>query len=363
VTRPGLPAGLQRNATDLRSDRSFDHVGRDAGSRGLVTGDVLADLADDDDRIVALCADLKYVTRMALFEARHPERFFQFGISERNMLGAAAGMAASGLLPYAATFACFSGILGFEAIRTDHAYPNVPVRVIATHAGIAMGFFGTSHHATEDIAALRAVAGLMILSAPDPAATEALLRATVDHPGPIYLRLGRGRDRDVYDAPPADYGPGPPRLVREGADVLLVATGLMVGEAVAAAERLAAGHGLEATVLDVHTLKPFDDAAVAAHAGRHPVTVAVEEHNVAGGLGTMTVEAVAEAGVSVPVIKHGLQDEFALIGPPTHLYSLYGLDPEGIATVARRAAAGERGRLWREEDREAVLAARGAPRP
>ncbi len=356
-----LPPGLQRNHTDLRSPRSFDHVGRDAGSEGLVTGTVLADLADADERIVAACADLKYVTRMSLFEVRHPDRFFQFGIAERNMLTAAAGMASCGLIPYVATFACFSGILGYEAIRTDHAYPNLPVRVIATHAGIGMGFFGTSHHATEDISALRAVAGLTILSPPDPAGTESLLRSTVELPGPIYFRLGRGRDQRVYDAPPERYGPGsPPRVVVEGSDVLVVSTGTMVGECAEAARRLAAENGVSPTVLDVHTLKPFDAEAVAEHAARHRVVVAVEEHNIEGGLGTLVCEAVAEAGAAVPVRKHGLRDEFALIGPPTHLYSYYGLDPGGIATVVRRAADESPGPLWTDDDRKQVLDAYAA---
>lgn len=356
-----LPPGLRRNPTDLRSARSFDHVGRDAGSQGLVTGAVLADLADRDERIVAACADLKYVTRMSLFEARHPDRFFQFGIAERNMLTAAAGMATCGLIPYVATFACFSAILGYEAIRTDHAYPNLPVRVVATHAGIGMGFFGTSHHATEDISALRAVAGLTILSPADSAATEALLRSSVDLPGPIYFRLGRGRDRAVYDAPPESYGPGsPPRVVVEGADVLVVSTGTMVGECVEAARRLGDENGVPPTVVDVHTLKPFDGEEIAEQARRHRVVVTVEEHNVQGGLGTLVREAVAEAGVGVPVLTHGLRDEFALIGPPTHLYSYYGLDPGGIATVVRRAPAGSGEQVWTQDDRQRVLDAYSA---
>jgi transketolase len=356
-----LPPALRRAKADLRSDRSFDHVGRDAGARGFVTGDVLADLADADERIVAGCADLKYVTRMVLFEARHPDRFFQFGISERNMLTAAAGMASCGLIPYVATFACFSGILGYEAIRTDHAYPNLPVRVIATHAGIGMGFFGTSHHATEDISALRAVAGLTVVSPPDAAGAEALLRGTVGHPGPIYFRLGRGRDRDVYDSQPDVYGPGtPPRLVREGTDVLIAATGLMVGESVAAADVLA-DHGISAAVLDVHTLKPFDSESVADLAARYALVVTAEEHNVEGGLGTLVREAVAEAGAGTPVVKHGIQDEYAIIGPPTHLYRYYGLDPDGIATVTRRALERGQGRapLWLDDDRARVLEAYG----
>ena len=354
-----LPPALRRAPTELQDPRSFDHVGRDAGAQGLVTGAVLADLADADERIVCACADLKYVTRMAEFEARHTDRFFQFGIAERNMLSAAAGMASCGLVPYVATFACFSAILGYEAIRTDHAYPGLPVRILATHAGIAMGFFGTSHHATEDISALRAVAGLTILSPPDAAATEALLRATVNHPGPIYFRLGRGRERALDARPDADYGPGAPRLLRTGSDVLLVATGGMVGESLEAAVRLEAD-GVQAGVLDVHTLKPLDGRLLSELAAVCRVVVTIEEHNVEGGLGTMVRDALHAKGVGVPVVKHGLQDEFALIGPPTHLYRYYGLDPDGIATVARRALehgpSATQERLWRQEDRRGVLA-------
>lgn len=336
-----------RNPTDLRDPGSFDHVGRDQGAKELVAGAVLAELADSDPRIVCATADLTYVTHLGVFARRHPTRMFQFGIAERNMLTAAAGMATCGLVPYVATFASFSAILGYEAIRTDMAYPKLPVRVLATHSGISMGFFGTSHHATEDIAALRAVADLVVLSPPDGAATEALLRATVDEPGPIYFRLGRGRERPLYDEPPEGYGPGAPRVVREGSDVLLISTGIMVRETLDAADALARD-GISATVLDVHTLKPFDAAAVAEHAARHPAVLVVEEHNVEGGLGTMVVEAVAATGAAVPVSKHGLYDEYGIVGPPTHLYRYYALDPDGIAVVTRRMLdLVDAGTFWR----------------
>lgn len=345
-----------RNQADLRSPKSFDHVGRDVGGRGFVAGYVLADLARGDERIVCAAADLKFVTHMAVFEHHHPDRFFQFGIAEKNMISAAAGMATVGLVPYVSTFACFSGILAFEQIRTDLAYPRLPVRVLATHSGISMGFFGTSHHATEDISALRAVADLMVLSPSDPTSTEALLRATVDHPGPIYFRLGRGRDPQIYDELPDGLGPGPPHVAREGSDILIAATGFTVAPALRAGDLLAE-EGVSATVLDVHTLKPFAEEAVAELADRHRVVLTVEEHNTLGGLGSMTAEAVAHAGAGTPVRPHGLRDEFALVGPPSYLYRFYGLDPEGIATAARRALADPRSRepLWTQGDRDAVL--------
>jgi transketolase len=303
---------------------------------------------------------------MAGFADRHPNRFFEFGIAERNMLSAAAGMAASGLIPYMSTFACFSGILAYETIRTDLAYPHLPVRVLATHAGIAMGFFGTSHHATEDISALRAVAGLMILSQSDRHSTEALLRATVEHDGPIYLRMGRGQEADLYDGEPEGYAPGRPYVARAGNDLLLVSTGMMVRECVLAAERLETELSRSVGVLDVHTLKPFPVDAIASFARDAETVLCVEEHNVEGGLGSIVADALLAAGISVPFAKHGLHDEFAVVGPPTHLYRYYGLDAAGIAVVASRLAgrvdAGVTGLglaegLWGHEDHERVVGA------
>lgn len=351
-----------RKRTDLRDERSFDHVGRDRGNN-FVAGEVLADLADSDQRIVAGAADLTYVTQMTPFAERHPDRYIQFGISERHMLSTAAGLATCGLLPYMATFASFSALQAFENIRTDHAYPRLPVRVVATHAGIAMGFFGTSHHATEDIAALRAISGLTIVSPADAVSTAALLRSTVDHPGPIYFRLGRGREGAVYETLPADFSLGTPQLVRRGSDVLLVSTGAMVEPCLGAADRLDES-GLRAGVLDVHCLKPFPAEAITEQAADHTAVVVVEEHNTEGGLGTLVTEALAARGHTVPVYKHGLRDEFGIVGPPSHLYRYYGLDATGIATLSRRvldlvddrkffALGGAT--LWTDTDKAAVL--------
>lgn len=348
----------QRLKTDLHDASSFDHVGRDAGANNFIFGEVLSELAAKDDRIVAGCADLKYVTHLADFEVDYPDRFFQFGIAERNMFTAAAGMAASGLRPYIATFAAFAGVLAYEAIRTDFAYTALPVRVLATHAGISLGFFGTSHHATEDIAALRAVAGLRVLSSADNASLRALMLRTADHDGPVYFRVGRGVEEPVYDAVPADYGTTGAHVVREGTDVLIVSTGILVKQAVLAAEQLAEA-GISATVLDVYELKPFPSELVAGLAGRHTVVLSIEEHNVEGGLGTMVVEAVVEEGLTVPVYKHGLYDEFGIVGPPSHLYRYYGMDGTGVAQVAtrllERGPAARKTRLWTDDDKQAVL--------
>ena len=354
---------MTRRTTDLRDPGSFDHVGRDTGTNQFVTGSVLADLADRDARIVAASADLKYVTKLSDFEERHPARFFQFGISERNMFSAAAGMASCGFVPYVSTFASFAGLLAYEIVRTDFAYPNLPVRILATHCGISMGFFGTSHHATEDISAMRSIAGLRILSPCDAVSLRSLLEATVDHPGPIYFRIGRGTSGEVYgDATRDRYGDGHPVAVQRGDRVLLIATGIMVAHALAAARRLRDDMGINCTVVDVYQLKPFATADLAELAVGHELAISIEEHNVEGGLGTMVQESLAAAGLGLPVYKHGLQDEFGIIGPPTHLYRYYGLDVDGIAEIVRRALALPSGRrpsgtstLWTATDRAAVL--------
>lgn len=351
-----------RQQTDLHDPGSFDHVGRDTGAEGFVAGRVLADLAQTDDRIVCGTADLTWVTKMSDFLAVHPDRFFQFGISERNMISAAAGMAASGLRPYVSTFASFSAILAFEQIRTDLAYPALPARILATHAGIAMGYFGTSHHATEDIAALRSVAGLTIISPADANETEAWLRSTVDHPEPIYFRLGRGREPVIYPEVPS-VTIGQPSVLREGPDVALVGTGLTVGESIVAADRLAEA-GIEATVVNVSCLKPLDRDLLARQLSGVPAVVVSEEHNIEGGLGTIVQECLAERGMNTPVFRHGLRDEYGIVGPPAHLYRYYGIDAAGIAVVAERVtslvAAGqffnrENQAIWNDRDRAAVM--------
>ena len=355
----------------LQDPRSMSGHGYRYLQEGLVTfGRGLADLADHDERIVVGSADLTVSTLLTEFTARHPRRSFQFGISERNMVSAAAGMASTGLRPYVSTFAAFASLMCLEQIRTDLAYPDMPVRIVATHAGLALGFLSTSHHATEDIAALRGVANLTVLSPADGETAVAMAAATVDWPTPIYFRLGRGRDEGTYPSVPEGYVPGPPHLARAGSDLLIVATGIMVGRSLEAA-RLLAADGIEAAVVDAHTLRPFPDAALAELAQGHRRVLVVEEHNVEGGLGSLVAEALFRAGLVMPMYKHGLQDEFAIIGPPHHQYRYYGLDADGIRLVAGRllehADRGGTARspegLWAEADRQRILDdVRGAER-
>lgn len=297
----------------------------------FVAGEELAQLAEVDDRIVVLTADLASANRTTDFKARHPERFFNVGIAEHNMVTVAAGMAASGLVPFVATFAAFAALMCCEQIRTDCAYPGLPVRVLGHHSGMSMGFYGTSHHSLEDLGVMRTIADLTVVCATDANHLRALLRAAVDRPGPMYLRLGRGRDPEVYAEVPA-VQIGRAIQLRDGQEVTLIATGSEVRPALDAAELLGS-QGVGARVLDMHTVKPLDRDAVLDAARSTDAIVTVEEHNVTGGLGSAVSEVLADAGVGVPFLRHGVPDEHVLIGPPKALYQHYRLDAAGIAAV------------------------------
>lgn len=348
----------ERLHTELTDPASFDHEGRD-GYPTRSIGTILADLADDDPRIMAGSADLTWSTFLADFPARHPERFIQAGIAERNMLGIAAGLASCGAIPYMSTFSAFASMQSLDVIRNDHAYTNLPVRTIGTHTGISMGYFGSSHHAIEDIGALRSIPNLTVISPADFTATDALVRATVDLPGPVYLRLGRGAaGPDVYSRG-EDVVFGEATVLREGSGVLVIASGITVHAARDAADALRADGRDAPTVVDLHTIRPFPAEQIVRLAAQHDAVVVVEDHVVDGGIGTSVVTALADHGITTPVHRHGLHD-FAIFGPPTHLYRYYGLDAEGIRTVVERAASGSADRrtpLWTEGDRARVLAA------
>jgi transketolase len=298
----------------------------------FVAGEELADLADTDPRIVVLTADLASANRLADFGARHPERFFDLGIAEKNMITAAAGMASTGLIPFAGTFAAFAALLGFEQIRTDCAYPGMPVRILGHHSGISLGYYGTSHHALEDLAALRSVANLVVACAADANQLRAMLRASLSQPGAMYIRLGRGRDPEVYPAVPQSFAFGRATRLREGSDATIIATGSQVHPALLAADILAA-RGRSVRVVDMHTIKPLDTDEVTAAATQTAAVVTVEEHNVIGGLGGAVAEVLADRRLAVRFRRHGINDEYVLIGPPVDLYAHYRLDGPGIAAV------------------------------
>lgn len=303
-----------------------------------ILADTMADLVDEGLPVVAGSADLKYSNGLIRFQERHPDRYVQFGISEQHMVSTAAGLATTGMVPFVATFASFMSLLALEQIRTDVAYTKLPVRLIGHHAGMTLGFYGTSHHALEDLAITRSIAGLTVIAPADTAQLGAALRASVDHPHPIYFRIGRGQDPDVYDGDRA-YEIGRAISHGSGADVTIIAPGSMVHPSLAAAAALD-GAGVSAGVVDMHTIKPLDEAAVLAAASTSRLVVTVEEHSVLGGLGGAVAEVMATAGTPARLARHGVQDEYVLIGPPTHLYAHYGLDAEGIERFVRQALDG-----------------------
>lgn len=320
--------------------RSWDLATSATLARSMVAGEVLADIADDDDRIAVLTADLKYSNRTAEFEERHPDRFVNVGIAEQNMVTMAAGMATFGYVPYVSTFASFVGLLCAEQIRTDLAYPNLPVRILAHHAGISLGFYGTSHHATEDIGITRSIANLTVIGPCDASSTEMALQQTVETEGPVYFRLGRGREPDVYGHADQRFEVGRCATLREGGDLTIVVNGITVSAALEAAERLAAD-GIEAGVIDAHTLRPFDSETVIESVARSGRLLVAEEHNTVGGLASLCVESIGEAGLSVAIERIGMPvDEYALIGPPFHLYKHYEMDAAGIESRARAMLEG-----------------------
>ncbi len=301
----------------------------------FVAGQELADLADTDDRIVVLTADLAHANRTIDFASRHPGRFFNVGVAEQNMVSIAAGMASAGLMPFAATFAAYVALLACEQIRTDCAYPGLPVRVLGHHSGMSLGFYGTSHHSLEDLGIMRTIAGLTVVCAADANQLRAILRASLDHPGPMYIRLGRGRDPQVYPEPPPDFQIGKAVRLTDGTDIALITTGSQVHACLGATEILAAA-GIAARVIDMHTISPLDKAEILLAASETGGLLTVEEHNITGGLGSAVAEVLADAGAVTRLRRHGVPDEHVLLGPPAALYAHYRLDAAGIAATARQ---------------------------
>lgn len=301
--------------------------------REFTMSDELESLATERSDIVVLTADLASSNGLDAFARRFPDRFFNTGIAEQNMFSIAAGMAASGLVPYISTFASFASLLCAEHLRTDLAYTQLPVRVLAHHAGIAMGFYGTSHHAVEDIAITRAIGKLTVVSAADGNAIRGLLRATLDVEGPVYVRIGRGAEKPVYDRVP-DFSDQTLVRLRNGDAATVIATGVGVRAALDAADELS-GDGIDVRVYDAAWLKPFDSDEVAAAASGTGVVLTVEEHNPHGGLGSAVADVIAQRGIPTRFAKLALPDDYALVAPPTHLYRHYGLSGAGVAARIR----------------------------
>lgn len=299
----------------------------------LRPSDALIDLAAEGEEIVLLSPDLVNSGGLSKFAEKYPDRVINTGLSEQNTVSMAAAMATTGMVPWVSGMASFLALLCNEQIRMDVAYCQQPVRIIGHHTGLSFGFYGSSHHATEDIGALRSIANLTIISPADGNQQYAAMMASRDYDGPIYYRTGRGRDPEVY-AEGAPFVIGKAIEHIRGTDVTVIACGMPLHPSIQAAKKLNA-EGYSVGVIDMHTIKPLDVDAVLEAASHSKVILTVEEHNILGGLGAAVAEVLAENGSPARLVRHGIKDEYSLIGPPTHLYRHYKLDEEGIESVIR----------------------------
>jgi transketolase len=298
--------------------------------------DVLAEVGAEDERVWALTGDLG-IGLFDAFEQAAPGRYLNVGIAEQNLVGIAAGLAYAGKVPFAYSIAPFITSRAHDQIRVDVALASANVKLVGVGGGVAYGTLGPTHHAIEDVALMRALPNLTVLTPGDPAEARAAARAAAELDGPVYLRLGKnGEPRLLPDEP---FVVGVARRVRSGGDVTLATSGPILGEAVAAAEALAA-EGVDAGILHFPTIKPFDVDAIAEALEESPLVVAVEEHSVIGGLGSAVAEAIAESGTGGRLRRVGLPDTFAhAVGGRDHLLAHYGLDAAAIAAAARELLA------------------------
>ncbi|MDR0434942.1 MAG: transketolase family protein [Gracilibacteraceae bacterium] len=295
-------------------------------------GQELLALGAENPRIVVLDADLSGSTRTNLFARAYPERFFNMGIAEQDMMGFAAGLAAGGLIPFASTFAIFAAGRALEPVRNSIAYPRLNVKIAATHAGLSVGEDGASHQALEDVAWMRAVPNMTVLVPADATETRLATRAAAAAAGPFYLRLGRPAVPALFDSN-YRFAVGRMNVLREGRDVAIVANGLMLAPALRAAETLAA-EGIAAAVLNGSSVKPLDAETLLVWAARAGAVVTAEEHSVIGGLGSAVAETLAE-GCPVPLARVGVRDSFGESGKPEALLAKYGLTAEAVAAAVR----------------------------
>ena len=291
-------------------------------------GQALIDLGREHDDFVVLDADLAAATQTGKFRAEYPERFYNAGIAECDLMGLAAGIATTGRVAFASSFAMFSAGRAFEIVRNSICYPHLNVKIGATHAGISVGEDGASHQCCEDIALMRVLPGMTVVCPADDIEAKAAVQAAYETDGPFYLRFGRLAVPVINDRPDYKFELGKGVVLREGTDVTIVATGLMVAAALEAAEALAA-KGISAEVINIHTIKPIDADLIAQSAAKTGRVVTAEEHSVIGGLGGAVCEVLAER-CPVPVKRVGVEDTFGESGPALQLLAKYGLDAAGV---------------------------------
>ncbi len=298
-------------------------------------GAALVEYAANDPEIVVLDADLAAATKTGMFKKAYPERFIDCGIAECDMMGIAAGLAATGKKVFASSFAMFAAGRAFEIIRNSIGYPHLPVKICATHAGISVGEDGASHQCCEDIALMRVIPGMTIINPSDDVETKAAIKALLDFDGPAYVRLGRLAVPVINDRPDYHFEIGKGIELKSGSDVTILATGLMVSAALEAAQALSED-GIDARVINIHTIKPLDREIVLKAAKETGLLITVEEHNVVGGFGSAVSELCSEE-YPVRVVKIGVNDTFGESGPAVQLLDKYGLNAAHIVQTVKDA--------------------------
>lgn len=296
-------------------------------------GNALVECAKENENIVVLDADLAEATKTIIFQKAFPERHIDCGIAECNMVGIAAGLASTGKIPFASSFAMFAAGRAFEQIRNSVGYPHLNVKIGATHAGISVGEDGATHQCNEDIALMRTIPGMVVINPADDVEARAAVKAAIEHDGPVYLRFGRLAVPVINDNADYKFELGKGVTLKEGTDVTIIATGLCVSETLEAAKMLEAD-GISAKVINIHTIKPLDEELVVAAAKATGKVVTVEEHSVIGGLGSAVCEVLCEE-YPTKVMKIGVNDVFGESGPALELIKKYGLDGESICNKVK----------------------------
>ncbi len=296
-------------------------------------GNALAECGAKYPNLVVLDADLAGATKTGVFKKAFPDRHIDCGIAECNMTGIAAGLATCGKIPFISSFAMFAAGRNFEQVRNSIGYPHLNVKIGATHAGITVGEDGATHQCNEDIALMRTIPGMTVIVPSDDVEAKAAVEAAINYEGPVYLRFGRAAVPVINDRPDYRFEMGKGVTLKEGKDVTIIATGICVAEALAAADKLAAD-GVDAEVINIHTIKPLDEELVTASARKTGKVITVEEHSVIGGLGSAVCDVLSEKQ-PVKVCKIGIHDRFGESGPASALVAKYGLDSEGIYKAAK----------------------------
>ena len=302
-------------------------------------GKALVELADKYDYVV-LDADLAEATKTCYFKEHCPDRFFDCGIAEGNMMSVAAGIAATGQMVFASSFAMFAAGRAFEQVRNSIGYPHLNVKIGATHAGITVGEDGATHQCNEDLATMRVIPGMVVINPADAVEARAAVEAAMNHNGPVYMRFGRAPSPVIFDKETYKFEIGKGIVLADGKDVTLVGTGMMTSMALEARETLKA-EGIDAAVINIPTIKPIDAELLSEYAAKTGCMVTAEEHNVIGGLGSAVCEAISET-CPVPVFRVGVEDKFGASGKAMEMMEVYGLTPAKIVEKARLAVAARR---------------------